>query len=401
MLSREAAKRAMSLISNISDPVSTIHSQFVSEFSFEERYSILSSLSILLCEALLDHQQQISAALLIYSSFDESPLSENPFVSTFLYINQIYLSNPNMFCPTLIDLIPIILSDTPLDFLRTLTIPQILQSAFSAPNTTQKGNLPKNKKNNAFLSRLLVEKNNDPSCERDNDQILIELLSSDALITPFEPTFPRPIPDLMPISKDEVQFIKSDFQPYFVYDQNVALNSKEEGVILLNKAAEEKLSPNEVESVLNAFNNFPVIVESNMLDNAKLKELISLNPNIAKEYISKALQKRKELIQFVLDLDINIASVELVKHLIMNHFVDDNFVQNYATNSIESISKINDPQQKNMAVMFFCRFMIFLKENNIQFTKEVIVELTNFCFEFAQKGIPVVNNLFTLLERKY
>ena len=86
MLSREAAKRAMSLISNISDPVSTIHSQFVSEFSFEERYSILSSLSILLCEALLDHQQQISAALLIYSSFDESPLSENPFVSTFLYI---------------------------------------------------------------------------------------------------------------------------------------------------------------------------------------------------------------------------------------------------------------------------------------------------------------------------
>ncbi|OHS93843.1 hypothetical protein TRFO_02365 [Tritrichomonas foetus] len=395
MLSREAAKRTVSLISNMKDPVSTIHSRFSTEFSFEERVSILTCLSVLLSEAMLDHHQQIAAAWLIYSEFDDSPLNENPYAFTFSYINQIYIHNPNQFCPSLCDLIPIILSDTSLDFLRTLTIPQILHGAFSAPNSTPKTNM-KEIPEVEQLPRFLVERVETDS-ELSNDDVLIELLTSDVLLTPFEPIFPRSPPEVMPICEAELQYISWPDNPPFFFDQNIVLNSKEAAIVLLTRATEEKLNPSEIESVLNAMKKFPTVIEATSFENSKLKTLIDLNTDIAKEYVSKSIDSRRDLIQFVTSLGISVATVEVVKHLILNQNVDDDFVQNYVVQSITAIQKIKDQQSQRVKVMFFCRFMTFLKSNNIQFNRDVLIELHSFCYDFSKKGISEAQELFQML----
>ena len=138
MLSREVATTLVALLSNQSDPLSSIQNEFQTAIPFDERVTSLCALSTLLWNAIIDHYQQIVAAWLIYAEFEDASLEENPFLSTLTHISSTHLSCPNQYSPSLCDLLPIILSGTPLDFLRNLTVPQIVQGAFSAPGSTPK-----------------------------------------------------------------------------------------------------------------------------------------------------------------------------------------------------------------------------------------------------------------------
>ena len=123
--------------------------------------------------------------------------------------------------------------------------------------------------------------------------------------------------------------------------------------------------------------------------------MIDTNNEIAKEYISIAIETRKDLLTFLTNLDITINSVEIIKHLINNHRVDDEFIQNYITQSMISIQKIQEQNTQDIKVMFFCRFVLFiLNENLTKLDQNVMIELRAFCYDFSKRRIPDAQKLY-------
>ena len=394
MLSLEAATRLISLISDQDESASTIYSKFSSEFSFPEKVSSFVNLSFFLTEAILNHSQQIASCWIIYSEFKDLPIDENPYLSTFTYINNVYSSNPNNFCPALCDIIQIMLNNEPLNFLSQLTVPQIMEYQFPKSNTT----VQKTKQNSSeaeYFPCIIIENVENSDARWTNDDVLIQLLTSGVFLSPFEQIFPRSPPQVTNIMKEELQIITEAENPPFFLDQNIVTNSKEAAVILLNKSIEEKLTFDETDSLIEAFKKYPSIIETSAFPYSKLNYMIDTNNEIAKEYISIAIETRKDLLTFLTNLDITINSVEIIKHLINNHRVDDEFIQNYITQSMISIQKIQEQNTQDIKVMFFCRFVLFiLNENLTKLDQNVMIELRAFCYDFSKRRIPDAQKLY-------
>ncbi|KAK8884971.1 hypothetical protein M9Y10_044097 [Tritrichomonas musculus] len=400
MLSQEAATRLINLISNVDDTASTIHLKFSSEFSISEKVSSLTNLSLLLPEAILTFNQQVAAAWIIYSEFKELPISENPFISTFTYINQIYISNPNQFCPSLCDMIQIMLNNESLNFLSDLTIIQIMDHEFPNTNSTsqcmQQIHVDNQEVENYPIVLIEKTENNDFDNFLTNDDVLIKLMTSGILLSHFEPIFPRSPPEVTKIMKEEIQYVSGSELPPFFFDQNVASDSKEAAIILLNKSTEEVLDSNESESLLRAIQEYPSIVEITSFSNSKLNCMIDNNHKIAEKYISQSLEKRKDILNFLTNLNISVKTVEIIKYLILNHKVDDDFIQNYITQSMISIQNMQE-EDKNIKAMFFCRFILYIL-NDIKLNQDVLLELRTFCYEFSNKSISEAKRLYQTLE---
>lgn len=397
MLSLEAATRLISLISNQNEPVSTIHSKFSSEFSFSEKVSSLVNLSFLLSEAVLSHPQQINACWIMYSEFEEYPIDVNPYFSTFTYINKVYLSNPNSFCPSLCDMIHIILNNEKLNFLNQLTVPQIMDYNFDKYNYPNQKVKQKNQNclETEYIPRIVIEKDENLDSHLTNDDVLIQLIVNGVFLSPFDIIFPRSPPQVTGIMKEELQIITGTENPPFLLDQNIVSNSKEAAVILLNKSTEETLNLSEKDSLIQNIEKYPSIVETSAFPYSKLNFMINNNKEIAKKYFSLAIEQRKDLLNFLTNLDITINSVEVIKYLINQHRVDDEFIQNYITQSMISIQKIQDHDTQEIKVMFFCRFVLFiLNENLIKLNQDVLFELRAFCYDFSKRRIPDAQKLY-------
>lgn len=390
MLSRNTASTLVDLLSNTSDPVSCIQAQFDSDLSFDERVIALTTISVLLSNGLLDHYQQIAAAWLIYAEFEDSSLDENPFLTILAYINRTHQLHPNRFSPSLCDLLPIILSGTPLDFLRNLTIPQIMQGAFSAPGSTQKPLSPMHF-NDIRMPPFLIEETSSNTGADFND-VLIDLISSVDFSESISPPWVRPVPDIFPITRSELEYISS-IPPPPLFDTSAEIHSRETSLSLLARATEAPLGSSEVRTLLDAVERFPSIVETFELNDDRLLSLIEKNPEIAKVFVVKLLQSRPQFWSCITGMGISVATAEVAKVLLQSGLFTETLVNEYVSKTVEIIYAIKEKSVMLAKAQLFCRFMTVFKPNNLKFEGNLMLTLRTFCIEMASAGIPEANEL--------
>ena len=165
------------------------------------------------------------------------------------------------------------------------------------------------------------------------------------------------------------------------------------------ESAKDKLNLDDTNALIEGFNKYPSIIETAPLSYSKLNYMVDNNKKVASAYFALSIEKRKDLLDYLTNLDISIHSVEVIKHLICNQKVDDEFVQNYITQSMISIQKIKEKDNQEIKVMVFCRFILFLiNEIKIKINQNVLIELVSFCCDFSMKHIPDAQKLYQALE---
>jgi hypothetical protein len=217
MLTQEAASYVVSLLSNDTDPLSVIASQFVSSLDTRTRMTALTGLSMLLVDLLLDHEQQIVATWLLFNEFQAIPLSDNPFLPVFAFLFDLRLSSPNSCSPQLYNVLACILGAAQPDRLADLSVRAVFSPAFEVPASKIVA-VPK-----GFIARaspVIVERGENPGDQMSQSAVLAELLADAAVYDDFDPGFIRPPPTVSPLFQGELagSFVASFSTPKFLFD---------------------------------------------------------------------------------------------------------------------------------------------------------------------------------------
>lgn len=394
MLTKKAAKQLVSLISNTNTSVSFLYAQYTEMFTFEQRVFSLSSLSFLLTQAALDHTQQICVGYFLYESFSYLPINDNPFLSTFQFIHDnVSANSPNQFCPSLCEMIKLLLNDVSLHFIQDLTVPEIQH--FQFPSETL-SNTPNSKDTKLFDSIPLLiseEKINEPNI--DLNSFLIDVLSTDILNSSFELIYPRPLPEISPFFQEEFEYVLSSENPPFLFDDSISFNSKEYGKVLLEKSTREKFTQEDIQIIQNCIEKYPSIITNSHFSNSQIDTMINFNKEIAKLYLSNTID-RIEIQEMIKNFDVSVTYVEIVQHLVLAHKLSDELFEQYVINSINRIQQTKDTNQQTCQVMLFCRFIMFLLSKKVGFSGNMRIELHSFCLLFSNKGIQEAQKLFNL-----
>lgn len=396
MLSRESAQTVVSLLSNRSDPVSSIHSQFETALTLPERISALTAMSVLLSHAIFDHYQQIVVAWLIYAEFEDGPLDQNPFIGTLTYINSARSSQPNVFSPSLCDLIPIILSDTPLDFLRVLTIPQIVRcDAFSAPQQECNSKLSRS---SAVCDPLIIPLVVDSVDAPDGaalDHVLLELLSSVNLAQAYDGIIVRPEPDVCPVFPGECDADDMLCGIPVLFDVTEDCVSREEGRSLLKRAAVSPLKRSESTALLDAVRRFPSLLDDSIVE--VLASIMENNGWVGKKLVTLLAEVVPGILNAVTHLGISLDVVEIISYLIEHKLFSDERICEYISNTIANITGESDRTVVVAKSQLFYRMMIVVKPNERCLTNDVRLTVRTFCLDIAMLGISEGAELLRLM----
>jgi hypothetical protein len=221
MLNHEAALSLVSLLSNDSDPLSVIASQFSFSLDTRTRMTALTGLSMLLVDLLLDHAQQIVATWLLFNEFQTIPLSDNPFLPVFAFLFELRFTSPNACSPQLYDILACILGAAQPDKLGEFSVGAIFGPAFafSAPKIASPA-APKGCA--ARVSPVLVERVENAGEQLAQPAVLAELLADAALYEDFDPGFVRPPPAVSPLFQGELAetFVAAFANRKFLFDEN-------------------------------------------------------------------------------------------------------------------------------------------------------------------------------------
>ena len=154
---------------------------------------------------------------MLYLEFEEFPLTENPFFSTFVCIYNNFRQKPNVFSPTLCSLVILALNGESLSFVKDLCLNQISESKVlhDAPRLVQSGKLL-NYARNEIESMIYYEGNEDVNTIS-YEELLFDLLTGGDINDVFEPHFIRDVPNVMGITIDELNlnYVQDQFLPFF------------------------------------------------------------------------------------------------------------------------------------------------------------------------------------------
>jgi hypothetical protein len=215
MVSRRSAAHLVSLLSNTTDSLLTVHSQFTTVLSFDDRLVVLPVISLMLTNAILDHLQQVIATWLLYAEFSHSPITGNPFFGTFISVAS--WQQPNRYSPCLYDLFPAIFSDELCDLVGPLTVAQVMRGDFRRTRCSLP-DVPLSVERLLFPV-LVVEGETDS--RQSLDEILVELLQID--LTCFECPFLRPEPKVAePFQGELAGGFVAALSPPFLFDAGAA-----------------------------------------------------------------------------------------------------------------------------------------------------------------------------------
>jgi hypothetical protein len=222
MLSQSLSASLVSLLSNETDPLSSLSTQFCSTFDVPSRMTALMGLSMLFADGLLDHKQQIVALWLLFNEFQSIPLADNPFLPIFSYLSDLRATSPNSCSPQLYDIISCILGNFSPEKLGDLSV----RTIFSPGHTIQTPkaiNIPILKPSQARISHVLIEQSESPMGVLTQPQVLSELLADPALYADFEAPFVRPAPAVSPLFQGELfdSFISCAGTPSCLWDDGV------------------------------------------------------------------------------------------------------------------------------------------------------------------------------------
>lgn len=422
----DAALQLVSLLSNETDPLSSILDQFDNMFNFNDRIWSLTACSLLILDGLLDHKQQFVAIWLLYSEFDLSSglfstisgnqsekstdnlqITKHPYFTVFKSIFECIQSKPNIFSPQACLLVTCILAQENLDFISQEPISNIYGKKFIFPqpkiiwtedikvyerfspvlitqNDIQNpSSVTANSNSNANGFPYIVE-GNENNAVMTHNEILIKILQDESFFSNFEPILIRPVPDISPVFQGEPEFINSSENSPFLLDEGLMANNRQIAIELLKKAVIKKLRTNESDSLINHLKKDDgTLIDDAKIPNAKISSLIENNGEIAKYVIQNLIPKKPSVLKILAGVEVSAASVDVVRHILtaVPEEQTKEFMDNYIANSTKSILSIKDNPTMLRKARIFSKMIGFIVQNGYNLSSSSIFEMNSFCEE--------------------
>lgn len=425
MLSSNAAKYLVSLLSNTNDSLSSITEQFNNFFSSKNRLTALNGCSLLLLDGLLDHQQQfVSLWLLLFAdnppSETDTDYTHNPYFSVFKSIYESFSQIPNFYAPQVYSLIHNVLSKSNLTGFQGQPIKVIYGPHYEFP---QSKNIPLLEKTPVSVERfspVLITSNDDQSLTNNRDSIKlndydsstdtniilshtdvqISLLQEETFYSNFEPIYIRPVPEVSAIFTEEPNYINAGDLPIFLFDEDSMANNYQLSVELLKKAFGKKLKANESDLIINQLKKS----DSNLLEevrfpNAKISYLIENNCDVAKSVIQNLVPKNPSVLNTLVNLGVSASSVDVVRHLLTTipELCTQEFTDSYIANAVKSILSIKDNPTMQRKARIFLKMIDVLIQSGYHLTPKSILELNSFCEDTKIKNLKEAQEINQLL----
>ena len=404
MLAREPAEKLIQLLSNRVDTIKHIHELFQAYFPLNSRFSVTSSIALMLLDHILDHYQQITSIYLLFAEFPDK-ISENPFLNVFLKLNDERLNSLQLFPPVLNRILPLVIAGVPLSFLDPFTIPQILSEQFQLPTVSLISYAKPNIEIEHVPALICVPDSDSQSLSQMTDEyehmshedFLLEYLTCDGFSDQFEESVIRPIPAISPIFNSEIQqiLISSPAPPPFLFDISAEAKFKQEAAQLFKLAMTKKLTEAQTQIVLNYG-----ITDSLHFKESDLSGLIENNSKIATAVALKIYEKKPKISDYLSELPINVRNVEVVQGFALSLKDKEaarQFIHKFAIAAINSINYQSDNSIYSTKSRLLCTFLVYIRNNNIEFSPELKIELQSFCMELGKKGITEAQDLISIL----
>lgn len=384
----------ISLLSDTNSPLKEIEAKFKKHFIIKRRFFVLSYISMLLYDNLLDHKQQIIALWLILREAPDVDIEKHPFLSIFLYLYGYKMTNPNTCSPQLYIILNHILNKISIDMIGKLSIRLIFSEKFPFKDSTEvikhkyAYNNCSHEPRNSYLLPTEICKDEQII---DQKQLLLELLKNNSYLDEFEAPLIRPVPEITPIFDDEIEqvFISSFDSPSFLYDECLSVNSKETIITLINRATEQKLKQSELDSIVTKLKKMPDIINDLHLSNEQIMDMVELNSPIAKEIIFYfVIKKNSDILDYISKIPINDTIESVLRGILLSHELPEKELENYIKNTIFTINNLKDQQNiYSRSVSLFCGLLCDVYKNGIKFGDDILIDTYSFCI--LQKNVQI------------
>jgi hypothetical protein len=399
MVSREAADFLISVISCQSETLSNLAKSFETKYEKDEQLCVLTSLSCLLMDDILDPSQQIISVWLLRSSFSQFPIRENPFYSVFQFILQSGSSSSNSFTQKLCDIISCFLSDVKVDDLGLHSVHEILEQSFVIDSPSSSELIHVSYPPLSRISPIIVSKQEPSGSEISQHQLLRELLLDPSLWTEFEVPFSRMSPEMSAPAVEELQFmhISSIDSPPFLFDQAASLNSHEAVKFFITQSAETVLRTWEVALVLDELKTRPNLVAELNLKKPFIHRVLELNPSIGAVFMVELVRNDASMFASLEKSDVTVQSVGIVKELVLHLQTPKDFLDNYIGNASQVLMKLQNQHGLATKAGLFCNLIVQLHENKVTFSGKAQLDLHSLAIELERKGIQEAAALSDIL----
>ena len=418
MLDRQVAESFVDLLSNQTDSLSSVYSKFRSNFDTRNRMILLTGISMLLSDGLLEHPHQIVASYLLFKEFSNVPIHDNPFLPVFLHIlNDVRVTAPNFCPPQLYDIVSCFLDNNDVDSIGNMNMKTVLSPNFTLPNKNNI-NLTIPEQYNIRISPVLAERSQSqqkkpenanhqqesPNSSKDQKknvmtptQIIVELLCDPTIYCDFEVPYIRPAPEITPTFPGEVQntYIASFDTSPALFDDYVPLNSQEATISLMEKAIDTKLNQGEIESLSREIKKNPELASEGNLNCQQIESLIENNTSIALDVVAHLVKKNDGLLEQLAKTSITPAKARVYKEILANPDLQNEQLNNYVNEAMNYIKGISDHDVFVKNLSLFCKMLHEIWSEEIKISSDLVTELYQFCVEYEQ--IPEANDLATLI----
>jgi hypothetical protein len=399
MVSREVADSLISVISCESETLSNLAKTFETSCEKADQLCILTSLSCLLMDDILDPSQQIISVWLLRSCFGKLPIRESPFYAVFQFIIQSGSSGSNSFSQKLCDIISCFLSDVKLDDLGDHSVHEILDHNFAIDCPTGPEMLHVSFPPMSRISPVIVSKADPSGSEITQHQLLRELLIDPSLWTEFEVPFSRLSPEISLPAVDELQFIhiSSIDAPPYLFDQGASLNSHETAKFFIGQSAETVLRPWEVSLVLEVLKARPGLIGELNLKRPFITRVLELNPNIGAVFMLELVRNDPSMFSTLEKSDITPQSVGVVREVVLHLSYPKDFLDHYIGNASQVLARTQNQHALATKAGLFCNLIAQFHEAKIALSGKAQLDLHSLAIELARKGIPEAEALSALL----
>ena len=401
MVSKEDADLIISIICNDSEQLSKLSDKFDATFGSDKYLTILSSLSILLMDGILEPAQQIVVVWLIYKAFGTGSSQDNPFYDVLTYVFHNVSTNSPNFSPKMGDIIGSILSSNEIDELGEHSASEILEPTYTVESTTA-GDLAGFSFPTVTRNSPIIITKADPKATQitQHQQLLKELLIESLFLEEFETPFMRTIPELIQPSKEELRFstiMNANSLP-FLLDEGQSINHKQAAKSLIKKAKTSKLDNWQEECLIEQVSQDHTIMSDITLSMDEINKMIATNPKVGGVMMAELARKDKTLFQKIADQDINEASCIMVKHIMTSMEPPNTFLDKYIINAVKILGNTKDTNVLKNKTKMLCDLILKLHEKHIKFSSKALIELDSLQVSLSGKGINEVQRLSVLFD---
>lgn len=202
----------------------------------------------------------------------------------------------------------------------------------------------------------------------------------------YDPEFLRPIPDFIEISPVETNWMSPLTVPEVLWDNESQKEraASEEVRELLKSALTNKLSNDQVATVIAALKTDSKLTFKSGISHKNLGDLVEKNSGIAVEIILAIMNSSKVQDYFgeLVNIPMSLNSLEVVNKLALMMELPAEFLHLFISNCMNSCKNLKDRYTQTRFVRLLCVFINSLLKNKVLNNDELYIEIEHFCTEF-------------------